>query len=383
MKTLLFIIILSGLFRISGAAVQATPSQALSISAPSAVLLEQDTGTLLYEKDAHTERPIASVTKVMTLLLTMEALDEGRLSWDDAITASAHASSMGGSQIWLEEGETMTVREMVKCITVVSANDCSVAMAEHLSGSEEAFVAAMNEKAQTLGMEHTHFANCTGLFDAPDHYSTAYDVALMARALMQHPDIQQFTTIWTDTARNGAFGLSNTNKLIRFFPGATGLKTGFTNGAMYCLAATAERDGTAYVAVVLGDETSAGRFESAKTLLSHGFANYLVQDIAQGISLPPVPVNLGQEAYVIPEYTESTKLLLEKAQRQTLQYVPELISGVEAPVTRQTPLGTVSVYAGDTLLARFTLRADRDIARLGTVDIFHNLLDILLCKAGS
>lgn len=382
MKKLLCVLLLLTLFPLPCRAVEVLQGDALSLSAPSAALLEQETGTLLYEKDAHTKRPIASVTKVMTLLLTMEAIESGRLHWDDPITASAHAAGMGGSQIWLEEGEEMTAEELIKCITVVSANDCSVAMAEHLAGSEEAFVAAMNEKAQELGMADTHFMNCTGLFDDPEHYSTAYDVALMARALMNHKDIQRFTTIWTDTARNGAFGLSNTNKLIRFYPGATGLKTGFTGGAMYCLAATAEREGTAYVAAVLGDDTSAGRFESARTLLNHGFARYLVADFTEGISLPPVPVVLGRETYVLPVCQGSPKFLLEKGQKQALCYVPELPKSIEAPVTESTPLGSVTVYAGEEVLARFPLHADRNSSRLGTLDIFHKLLEILLCKSG-
>ena len=324
---------------------------AIPIDAPAACLLEQSTGTVLYEKDAHSRRHIASVTKVMTLLLVMEAIESGAITWDTEVVASANAASMGGSQIWLEQGERMTVKEMVKCITVVSANDCSVAMAEQLSGSETAFAARMNDRAAALGLKNTHFTNCTGLFDDPDHYSSAYDVAVMARELMTHDAIREFTTIWTDTARNGEFGLSNTNKLIRYYDGATGLKTGFTNGAMYCLAATAQRDGTAYVAVVLGADSSDHRFESAKTLLSHGFASYSLCDVAQAVPLPRVRVTLGQSEYVIPVCGEGSRLLLEKEQAGLLRYVPTLPERVAAPVAEGQQLGTIGVYSGNTLLA--------------------------------
>ena len=343
---------------------------AIPIDAPSACLMEQQTGTVIYEKDAHSKRHIASVTKVMTLLLILEAIDSGRIDWDTQVTASKTAASMGGSQIWLEEGETMTVKEMVKCITVVSANDCSVAMAEHLCGTEAAFAQQMNDRAAQLGMTHTHFTNCTGLFDDDDHYACAYDVSLMARELMKHPDIRGFSTIWTDTARNGEFGLSNTNKLIRYFDGATGLKTGFTNGAMYCLAATAQRDGVEYVAAVLGAETSDQRFESAKVLLNYGFANYTLCDLSRSVSLPRVPVELGKQSYVMPVYGDDTALLLEKATAQGLRFVPQLPPSLTAPVTVGQQIGSVQVYSGDTLLRELPLLADSSAEKMTVWDIF-------------
>lgn len=232
-------------------ALEQPTDEELKISAPSAILMERSTGTVLYEKNADEHMSPASVTKIMTLLLIMEQLDSGQLATSDIVTASAHASSMGGSQIWLKEGEQMSVDEMLKCIAVNSANDCAVAMAEHISGSEEAFTKRMNDRAKELGMDNTQFLNCTGLTDDPGHYTTARDIACMSRALLAHPRIREYTTIWMDTVRGGRFSLANTNKLIHAYPGATGLKTGYTQQAMHCLSASAERDGVEYIAVVL------------------------------------------------------------------------------------------------------------------------------------
>ena len=219
----------------------------LETAGKSAVLMDAATGTVLYEKNAHEPLAPASVTKVMTMLLIMEAIDSGKIGWNDTVTASETAAAKGGSQVYLKAGETMSVSDMVKSIAVSSANDCACAMAEHLAGSEGAFVAQMNKRAQELGMEHTHFVNCTGLDDEPEaaqHLTCAYDIALMSRQLLTfHPDIKKFTTIWMDTVRDGSFGLANTNKLVRFYSGATGLKTGFTAKAGYCLSASALRDG--------------------------------------------------------------------------------------------------------------------------------------------
>lgn len=353
---------------------------AIVIDAPAACLMEQQTGTVIYEKDAHSRRHIASVTKVMTLLLIMEAIESGSLHWEDNITASANAASMGGSQIWLEEGETMTVREMVKCITVVSANDCSVAMAEHLSGTEQAFAQRMNERATQLGMADTHFTNCTGLFDEDEHYSCAYDVAVMARELISHEAIKEFSTIWMDTARDGEFGLSNTNKLIYYYDGATGLKTGFTDGAKYCLAATAEREGTQYVASILGADTSNHRFDSAKTLLSFGFANFTVCDLSASVPLPRIPVELGKQSHVMPSYGEGTVTLLEKNTAQGLRFVPELAEKLDAPVTAGQHLGSVKVYSGETLLQELPVTAGETVERMTTWDIFLVLVNVMLGK---
>ena len=270
----------------------------MGLSAPTAVLMEKTTGKILYEENATKQYEPASVTKVMTLLLVMEAIDSGALSWDDTVTASTHATSMGGSQIWLKEHEQMTVRDMVKAVAVVSANDCSVALAEHIAGTEEAFVERMNRRAQELGMEHTHFVNCTGL-PAEGHLTCALDIAIMSRQLiLHHPGIREFTTIWMDSLRDGAFQLSNTNKLIFYYEGATGLKTGFTDSALYCLSATAERNGMELIAVVMHAPTSNDRFESAKALLNYGFSNYALVPVWPEQALPPVAVLLGEQVEV-------------------------------------------------------------------------------------
>jgi len=294
------------------AALLVLPVEAAAVGAPaveaaSAILMEKETGTILYEQNAHDKLEPASVTKVMTLLLVMEAIDSGRLSLDETVTMSAHAVSMGGSQIWLKENEQMTVRDLLKAVTVVSANDGAVALAERVAGSEEAFVAMMNQRALELGMTDTCFVNCTGL-PAAGHLTSAHDIAVMSRELiLNHPSIREYTTIWMDTLRDGAFQLSNTNKLIRFYEGATGLKTGSTDSALYCLSATAERDGMELIAVVMKSPTSEKRFESAKSLLNYGFANYTVMDVYPGQALPPVDVLLGVQGQVQPAEFLSTK----------------------------------------------------------------------------
>ena len=266
---------------------------ALAISAPSAVLMEKSTGSVLFAKDEHTPREPASVTKVMTLLLTMEAIDSGLLSYDDIVTGSAHASSMGGSQIWLKEGEQMTVRDLLKAVCVVSGNDAAVALGEHLAGSEDAFVDRMNKRAQELGMLDTHFVNATGL-PAAGHVTSAHDIAVMSRELiLNHPDLRQFTTIWMDSLRDGESMLVNTNKLIRFYDGATGLKTGSTDSAGYCLSATAERGGMELIAVVMNGKTSDERFADARALLDYGFATYTLVSVAPDAALAPLPVELA------------------------------------------------------------------------------------------
>ena len=251
---------------------------ALEVAGKSAVLMDVATGTVIYESNAHEALPPASVTKVMTMLLIMEAIDSGKIGWDDSVTASEAAAEKGGSQIYLKVGETMTVSDMVKSIAVSSANDCACAMAEHLAGSEGAFVEQMNKRAKELGMNDTNFVNCTGLDDAPEaaeHRTSAYDIALMSRELLKnHPDIKKFTTIWMDTVRGGAFGLANTNKMVRFYSGCTGLKTGFTSGAGYCLSSSAQRDGMELIAVVMGSATSQERFAACKSMLDYGFANF-------------------------------------------------------------------------------------------------------------
>ena len=347
---------------------------ALEVSAPSAVLMEKETGTVLYEKDAHAKLEPASVTKVMTLLLTMEAIDAGQLSYDTVITASAHACSMGGSQIWLEENEQMTVDDMLKAVCVVSANDCAVALAEAVAGSEEAFVEKMNQRAKELGMNDTTFKNATGL-PAEGHVTSAWDIALMSRELiLNHPDIRNYTTIWMDSLRDGKSELVNTNKLIRFYEGATGLKTGSTDSALYCLSGTAERDGMELIAVIMKAPTSAQRFDDAKALLSYGFSTYALETIVPQEALPPIPVELGTQATVQPVLGEGTALLLEKAQSAQLSQSVELVSSVAAPVAQGDTLGTLTVTAGEETVAQIPIVAGEAVERVTFSQMFSRLV---------
>ena len=347
---------------------------ALEVSAPSALLMEKETGTVLYEKDAHAKLEPASVTKVMTLLLTMEAIDAGQLSYDTVVTASAHACSMGGSQIWLEENEQMTVDDMLKAVCVVSANDCAVALAEAVAGSEDAFVEKMNQRAAELGMNDTTFKNATGL-PAEGHVTSAWDIALMSRELiLNHPDIRNYTTIWMDSLRDGKSELVNTNKLIRFYEGATGLKTGSTDSALYCLSGTAERDGMELISVIMKAPTSAQRFDDAKALLSYGFSTYALETIVPQEALPPIPVELGTQATVQPVLGEGTALLLEKAKAGQLSQSVELAESVAAPVAQGDVLGTLTVTAGEETVAQIPIVAGEDVARVTFSQMFAQLL---------
>ena len=346
------------------------------VAAKSAVLMDMTTGQVLYEHNAHEMLPPASVTKVMTLLLIMEAIDSGRIGWDDTVTASESAATKGGSQVYLKVGETMTVTDMVKSIAVSSANDCACAMAEHISGSEGAFVEAMNEKAKALGMEHTHFLNCTGLDDDPqasNHLTCAMDIAIMSRALMmEHPDIRKFTTIWMDTIRNGSFGLSNTNKLVRFYPGATGLKTGFTQKAGYCLSATAQRDGMELVATVMGSESSKDRFNACKQLLDYGFANYAL--VTPQTEEGQVPVKLGTADTVKVMPKEKIELLVDKAQRNQVNITTQLPDSIDAPVSKGQKIGTVTVRVGDQVVSEVPLLAQEAVPKLSWWQMFLRIL---------
>ena len=348
----------------------------LKVPAKSALLMDMATGTVLYEQNAHEKLAPASVTKVMTMLLIMEAIDSGKIGWQDTVTVSESAAAKGGSQIYLKVGETMSVTDMLKSVAVSSANDCACALAEHIAGSESAFVAKMNARAQELGMKDTHFVNCTGLDDeaeAAQHLTSAYDIALMSRELMQnHPDIQKFTTIWMDTVRNGQFGLSNTNKLVRFYNGATGLKTGFTANAGYCLSATAQREDLHLVAVVMGCATSKDRFNACKALLDHGFANYaLVQPQAERLW---VPVKLGEEKQVPLIPAQPPQLLIEKAQKSSISITTQLDESATAPVSKGQRLGTMTIRAGEQILAQIPLVAEKTVAKRTFGDFFLEML---------
>ena len=350
MKRLLLFILMAAILLPVGAAA-ATPDIPEN-AARSYVLMETETGTVLAEKDPHVAYPPASVTKIMTMLLVAEAVDSGQYSLDDRVTASEYAASMGGSQIWLEPGETFPVSELLKTVAVVSANDSAVALAEFTAGSEGAFTEAMNAKAAYLGMTDTHFENCTGL-PAEGHVTSAYDIALMSRELMKHAWITEFTTIWMDSIRGGKSELTNTNRLIRSYPGATGLKTGFTEAAKYCLSATAVREGLSLIAVIMGGETSTLRFEAAASLLNHGFAGYEMVDLLENDGSFPesLPVVNGENTRVGLDVTGLSRVLVPRAARSTLRYTYELPDKLSAPLKEGEPVGMFYVYQGEKLLS--------------------------------
>lgn len=379
---LLAAVLLAGMLPRRAAAVD------LNLNAKSALLMDVATGTVLYEKECHERLAPASVTKVMTMLLIMEALDDGRIHLDDQVTASEAAAAKGGSQIYLKAGETMPVSDMLKSIAVSSANDCACAMAELIAGSESAFVEQMNQRAAELGMADTHFVNCTGLDDskeAENHRTSAYDIALMSRQLLKyHPDIKKYTTIWMDTVRGGTFGLSNTNKLIRFYSGATGLKTGFTSGAGYCLSATAKREGMELIAVVMGCESAQKRTADCKALLDYGFATYSV--VRPGLKAGrTVAVHLGKQNTVPVELIERREILVDKAKRTSLTAKVELAQLVPAPVEKGQQVGTISVYAGEKLLIQLPLAAAQAVAKLSFGDVFKLVLErvCMIAPAGA
>lgn len=360
-----------------GTLVLGVGAEGLDVPAKSALLMDVATGTVLYEKNAHEALPPASVTKIMTMLLIMEAIDSCTLGYDDIVTASEAAAAKGGSQVFLKAGEQMTVSEMLKSIAVSSANDCACAMAEHLSGSESAFVEQMNRRAQELGMRDTHFVNCTGLDDGPDaasHRTSAHDIAVMSRELLaRHPDITKYTTIWMDTIRGGAFGLSNTNKLIRFYPGATGLKTGFTSTAGYCLSATARREELELIAVVMGCESAKIRNAACKSMLDYGFAGYcLVSPSLE--DAPQVPVRLGSKAFVSLKLDGQGQLLVPKAKRSGIATNIRLEPEVTAPVEAGKRLGSLTVTSGDEVLLEAPLVAAEPVPRLSLGGIYLQIL---------
>lgn len=337
----------------------------LTLTSHAALLMEKTTGQILYAQNEHEARPPASVTKIMTVLLTMEAIDSGRIALDDMVTVSAYAAGMGGSQVFLAEGEQMSVDDLLKAVCVSSGNDAAVALAEHVAGVTELFVEQMNNRARELGMNDTHFVNCTGL-TAEGHVTSAYDIALMSRELLlHHPEVRNYTTIWMDTLRSGTFGLSNTNKLIRFYDGATGLKTGFTQEAGYCISATAERDGMELIAVIMKGNTSDSRNADAKTLLNYGFSTYALVDVQPEEPLPVLPVVLGTAdtvSAVLPE--EGRTLLLEKSQTGGLTQTVELPETVAAPVCAGDRLGTLTVSREGTVALAIPIVAGETVERL-------------------
>lgn len=365
-----------------GEALQTISTSDLTVNAASSVLMEANSGKLLYENNSHERRSPASVTKIMTLLLVMEALDAGTISLEDKIAASPEACAKGGSQIWLEPGEEMTVHELLKATAVGSANDASVALAEHIAGSEEGFVAKMNERAAELGMVDTNFENCTGLDDtAENHYSSAYDVALMSCELVKHERIFEYTTIWMDSLRDGQTELVNTNKLVRFYDGITGLKTGTTSKAGKCLSASARRDNMHLVAVVLGSESSDDRFNGARNLLNWGFANYTVfQPEVDYSQITPVKISFGMYDSVVPVAEEVPYLLIEKGREQDVKTTYSFNDSIEAPVEKGQILGRINISLDSEELGQICLVSPESIERMNFPKAFGRLLEKLLRK---
>ena len=393
--TLFFVCLSAFLFTISGSALaeeKTTSGGAVDISAVSAVLIEGSTGDIIYEKDKDKELVPASITKIMTLTLIFEALDNGKLTLETPVSVSEYAASMGGSQVFLEPNETQTVDTMIKCISIASANDAAVAMAEKIAGSEEAFVKKMNEKAVALGMKHTQFKNCTGLDDNIEsgHFSSAYDVALMSRELItKHPEISNYSTVWMDTiihkTKKGEteFGLTNTNKLVRFYDGITGLKTGSTSKAKYCLSASARRDDMDLIAVIMAAPDHKKRFSEAQALLDYGFANchiYRDTDIAQ--ALKPVPVQGGKEDQVVPVPKSTFSYLLKNedssaAPTRKISY----FDAQKAPLKKGAPVGSVDYYEKDKKIGSVVLAASKDIPAAGFTDYLLTLTKKLFHKS--
>ena len=336
----------------------------LEIKAKSVVLMEPYTGKVLYEMNPDEKLPPASVTKIMPLLLVMEAIDRGDISLETVVTASEHACSMGGSQIWLEPGETMTVNDLLKATVIASANDACVALGELIAGSEEGMVALMNERAKELGMTGTHFVNCTGL-DAEDHLTTAYDIALMSAELIKHRLIKDYSTVWMDSLRDGKSELVNTNKLVRFYNGTTGLKTGTTSGAKYCLSATAERNGMELVAVIMAGDSNQDRFNGAKKLLDYGFANYNYSSIDSGIkSDMTVPLKKGVKRSLSVAAGDNLNVLLPKTVKGNVERAVSLSNDLTAPVKKGAVIGTVTVTLSGEQLGEIPLFAAEDVEKL-------------------
>ncbi len=376
MKTKVLAVITAAVIMLSFSVTAHAEGAAIEIGAPSAILIEKSTGQVLYEKNADERLRPASVTKIMTILLIMEEIESGRLKYTDIVTASANATSMGGSQVYLKENEQMTVDEMLKCIVVASANDACVAMAEHIAGSVEAFVSRMNEKAASLGMNSTTFINCTGL-EAEGHLTTARDISVMSRELLKHNDIKKYTTIWMDSIRGGQFGLTNTNKLIRFYDKATGLKTGFTKESMYCISATAESDGMELIAVIMKSPSSDERNADARALLNYGFANYAIYN-ADTQQLSPIKVIKGKKDSVTPIMNGITSLVVAKGTEQNIKCEISVCDDLLAPVEQGQKLGEAKLTLDGNVLASSDITAESAVEKAGIFDIFSELVHYFL-----
>lgn len=349
-----------------------------NITAPSAILMETSTGKILYEKNSHEKRPCASVTKIMTLLLVFEAIDNGKLSLDDTITASEHASSMGGSDIWLETGETMSADDMIKATVVASANDAAVALAEHISGSEDAFVDSMNKRAKELKMKDTVFKNCNGL-DEDGHVTSAYDVAVMSKELMKHEKIFDYTSIWLDNLRNGKTQIVNTNKLLKTYNGITGLKTGTTNDAGCCMSASAKRGDVSLVAVVLGCKTGKERFSDAAALLDYGFANISVKELKLPDKFPSqIKVDGGMEKSVNINCDVSSKIAVDKSKNVEIKSKTELPESISAPVKKNQKIGELVYTVDGKTVKKCDITADGAVDSVSFGAVFKMLFNSLI-----
>lgn len=345
----------------------------LDISAKSCILMDVATGTVLYEKNCHDALPPASITKVMALLLVMEAIESGAFTVDTILTASEHACSMGGSQIWLEPGEQMSVHDLLKATVVGSANDATVVLGEAIAGSEEGFVAMMNERAKELGLKETHFVNSSGL-DLDGHLTSAHDIAVMSKELIKHDLIKQYSTIWMDTLRNGESELVNTNKLVRFYEGCTGLKTGTTSKAGACLSATAEKQGTQLIAVVMGAPTSNDRFNGARKLLDYGFANWTTVTVCpQSDEIKPITIKNGDRDKVMLTVTEQ-KLLIEKAQAKSIELITELPEVLKAPVTKGQQVGVTRIMVENNEIGTIKIIAAESVGKMTLGKAFIRVL---------
>ena len=362
------------------AAEEAGSQTNLHLNATSAVLMEASTGTVLYEQNADEQLPPASITKIMTLLLVMEALEEEKIALNETVTASERAASMGGSQIFLKVGEQMSVEDLLKSVVIASANDAAAALAEHLCGTIESFVEEMNVRATALGMQNTHFENTNGLDDTTvNHYTSAKDVAIMSRELIKHDLILQYSSTWMDSVRDGAFGLTNTNRLVRFYPGATGLKTGSTSKAKFCISATAKRDDMHLIAVIMGSPTRDVRNEEAKKLLDYGFANYAVYtDEANDIADLPV---LGGVRDVCRVRSEGVTLLVKKSERAKIEKRVLLPEEIVAPVKKGEPIGKIGYYVGETLIGETRICVTEEIEKMSFWVLFSRILKNCFCSA--
>lgn len=350
----------------------------ISISAPSAILIEAETGQILFEKDSHKQLPPASVTKIMTMLLVIEAVDSGQIKMEDMVRCSEFAASMGGSQVYLEPNEEMSVHDMLKAVAVASGNDAAVALGEFVAGSNEEFVKRMNERAKELGMNDTNFINCNGL-DEEGHITSAYDISLMSKELISHPRILEFTSIWMDSLRNGSFGLVNTNKLIRFYEGANGLKTGSTSIAKYCLSASAKKNNMTLIAVVLAAPSSKERFSDATKLLDYGFANYAVaNNLIDKDDMKEIKVLKGAKQKTTPGTEANTGVLIEKAKLDAIEKKITLPTEISAPIKKGEKLGEIEFFVGKEKVGSTDIIAAEDIKKAGLFTIFLRLAENLL-----